>query len=107
VQHSVVAPSGDCEGTPVSILEAGATGLPVVSTRHAGIPDVVIEGDTGFLVDEGDVAGMARHMIQIARNPRLADTMGRAARKHIEQNFSKDQRIKNLWSIIEGAIVNS
>ena len=44
VQHSVEAASGDCEGTPVAIIEAGATGLPVVATRHGGIPDVVIEG---------------------------------------------------------------
>ncbi len=105
IQHSVMAPSGDCEGTPVSILEAGATGLPVVSTRHAGIPDVVIEEETGFLVDERDDAKMAQHMIKLAQQPELASKMGLVARKYIEENFSKDQRIKNLWSIIEGCIV--
>src|SRR6266850_2559879 len=57
VQHSMEAANGDCEGTPVGILEAGASGLPVVSTRHAGIPDVVIEGETGFLSAEKDVSG--------------------------------------------------
>lgn len=104
VQHSVVAPSGDSEGTPVSILEAGATGLPVVSTRHAGIPDVVLEGQTGFLVDEGDASGMADRMIQLAEQPELARVMGNAARKHILDNFSKHQRISNLWNIIESCI---
>ena len=104
VQHSVVAPSGDCEGTPVSILEAGATGLPVVSTRHAGIPDVVIEGETGFLVDEGDASGMADHMIQLAEQPELARSMGGVARKHIRANFSKEHRINNLRNIIESCI---
>ena len=104
VQHSIVAPSGDCEGTPVSILEAGATGLPVVSTRHAGIPDVVIEGQTGFLVDEGDESGMAHLMTQFAQQPELARTMGSAAREHITRNFSKQHRISSLWNIIKSCI---
>jgi glycosyltransferase involved in cell wall biosynthesis len=106
VQHSVVAPSGDCEGTPVSVLEAGATGLPVVSTRHAGIPDVVLEGQTGFLVDEGDLSGMAHWMIQLAEQPELARTMGSAARKHIMGNFSRNYRIDNLWNIIESCMTS-
>ena len=107
VQHSVVAPSGDCEGTPVSILEAGATGLPVVSTRHAGIPDVVLEGQTGFLVSEGDESGMADRMIQLAGQPELARIMGSAAREHIRANFSKHRSINSLWNIIESCITKS
>ena len=67
VQHSIEAPSGDSEGMPVAILEAGASGLPVVATRHAGIPDAVIEGTTGFLVDEHDVDGMAEGMLRLIR----------------------------------------
>ena len=46
-------------------LEAGAAGLPIVATRHAGIPDVVIQGETGFLVDEHDVDGMAQRMLRL------------------------------------------
>ena len=104
VQHSVMSATGDCEGTPVSILEAGATGLPVVSTRHAGIPDVVIEGETGLLVDEHDDTSMAQHMIRLAQEPELAGRMGKAAREHIQKNFSKELRIGNLWSIINSCI---
>jgi glycosyltransferase involved in cell wall biosynthesis len=107
VQHSVVSASGDSEGTPLTILEAGATGLPVVSTRHAGIPDVVIEGVTGFLVDEHDAISMAQHMIRLAQEPELAGEMGRAARAHIQKDFSKEQRIRCLWSIIESCINQS
>ena len=107
VQHSVVSPSGDSEGTPVTILEAGATGLPVVSTRHAGIPDVVSEGETGFLVDEHDEESMAQHMIRLAQDADLAGAMGRAARAHIQKNFSKEQRIGSLWSIIESCLNQS
>lgn len=104
VQHSVVSPNGDSEGTPVSILEAGASGLPVVSTRHAGIPDVVIEGQTGLLVEEHDVTGMAAHLRRLAEQPELASALGTAARQHIRANFSVEQRIASLWSIIESCI---
>ena len=101
VQHSVVAQSGDSEGTPVAVLEAGATGLPVVSTLHAGIPDVVIEGETGFLVAEHDVEGMAERMLRLAQDPALAGRMGAKARKHITENFSMDRRLGQLWSLID------
>jgi len=104
VQHSVESSTGDCEGTPVSILEAGATGLPSVSTRHAGIPDVVIEGETGFLVDERDLDGMAQHILRLVDEPALAKRMGLAARAQIEKHFSKEQRLGNLWRIIESCI---
>jgi colanic acid/amylovoran biosynthesis glycosyltransferase len=101
VQHSVVAESGDSEGTPVAIIEAGATGLPVVSTRHAGIPDVVVEGETGFLVEEGDVSGMAAHMSALARDAALAGRVGRAARRRVEEHFTMERSLSNLWAIIE------
>lgn len=102
VQHSVEAASGDCEGTPVAVLEAGASALPVVATRHAGIPDVVIEERTGLLVDERDVDGMAAGMLRLAREPALAADLGRNARNRIEANFSMRRSIDNLWSIIDG-----
>jgi glycosyltransferase involved in cell wall biosynthesis len=103
VQHSIVAPSGDSEGTPVAIIEAGATGLPVVSTRHGGIPDVVVEGETGLLVDEQDVDGIAAHMATLLENPALAARMGRAARERIQQEFSMPRRLDTLADIIARA----
>jgi glycosyltransferase involved in cell wall biosynthesis len=106
VQHSVTAPSGDSEGTPVGVLEAGASGLPVVSTRHGGIPDVVIDGETGFLVDENDVDRMAERMTRMATSPGLAETLGLRARKYIQDNFSSERSLGHLWSIIESAIAN-
>lgn len=104
VQHSVQAMNGDCEGTPNAVLEAGASGLPVVATRHAGIADVVVEGRTGFLVDERDADGMARHLARILGDPELAGEMGRAARKHITAHFAIGERLADLWSVIEAAI---
>jgi glycosyltransferase involved in cell wall biosynthesis len=104
VQHSVVSPDGDSEGTPVAILEAAATGLPVVSTRHAGIPDIVEHGRTGLLVAEHDVAGMAAHMRALLDQPALAGQMGAAARRHILSQFTLDQTIGRLWNILVGCI---
>jgi glycosyltransferase involved in cell wall biosynthesis len=102
-QHSVEAASGDCEGTPVSILEACATGLPVVSTRHGGIPDVVEDGETGLLSEERDVEGMARNMLRLLRDPVLAAALGTAARRRVETHFSVTISIERLWAIISSA----
>ncbi len=101
IQHSLRAESGDSEGTPNTVLEASATGLPIVSTRHAGIKDAVIHGKTGFLVDEGDWETMADYMIQLAQDPQLAGKMGRAARKHIEENYEMSKRVQTLREILE------
>jgi glycosyltransferase involved in cell wall biosynthesis/protein-L-isoaspartate O-methyltransferase len=104
VQHSVRTSYGDSEGTPVAVLEACASGLPVVATRHAGISDVVIHGETGLLVNEGDVEGMAQHMIRLAREPDLAVKLGKAGRERVAREFSMEKSINNLWRIIEAAI---
>ncbi len=103
VQHSHVASNGDCEGTPVSILEASASCLPVVSTRHAGIPDVIADGESGFLVEERDVEGMARAMLRLYREPPLAGEMGTRGRQRILQCFSMDASIQRLSHILEYA----
>jgi colanic acid/amylovoran biosynthesis glycosyltransferase len=86
LQHSVTDPkTGDQEGAPVAILEAMARGVPVVSTRHSGIPYLVDEGTTGVLSDEGDVAAMAANLITLAKDGELRHRMGRAGRMRAEQ----------------------
>jgi len=104
IQHSFTPDSGDSEGTPVAILEAGASGLPVVSTRHGGIKESVIHGETGFLVDEGDIDAMAQYMLTLAKDPTLARTMGQRARQHICANYSMEKSIAGLWNIIQSVI---
>ncbi len=101
-QHSIEAASGDSEGTPVSILEAGASGLPVVSTRHGGIPDVVLDEETGVLVEERDVNGMGRRMLRLLRDPALAARLGGEARRRVRAHFSAALSIERLWAIIKG-----
>ena len=91
----------------VEAQEAGASALPVVATRHAGIPDVVIEDETGFLVDERDVQGMANHMRRLIDDPVLAGEMGQNGQERIRNHFSMEQSIGRLWSIIEPCIENA
>ena len=105
VQHSRVAYDGDAEGTPNTILEAGASAVPVVSTRHAGIRDVVIEGETGLLVEEGDVAGMSEQMVLLLSDADYAARLGRQARVHIQENYSLEESIGKLRGILASAKV--
>lgn len=100
VQHSVTASDGDSEGTPVAILDAGLAGLPVVSTRHAGIRDTVVEGVTGFLTDEHDMQGMAAYMKKLLETPGLAYEMGKNAQQHVLNNFSVAVTIEQLRKAI-------
>lgn len=103
VQHSITASDGDSEGTPVAILEAAAAGLPVIATRHGGIVDVVVEGETGLLVDEGDVAGMAVHMLALAGSPGLAGQLGRQAAVRAAACYDQRETLARLWAIIAAA----
>ncbi|MDD3877502.1 MAG: glycosyltransferase [Bacteroidales bacterium] len=100
VLHSVTAPDGDREGAPVVIMEAGACGLPAIATRHAGIKDIVVENQTGFLVNEHDIIGMANHMVLMTLNRFIARTTGLIAHKHIVENFSLERNVKVLWENI-------
>lgn len=101
VQHSVTTSYGDAEGMPNSILEAGAAGLPVVSTRHAGITTAVLEGETGFLVDERDIETMAERMCRLLSDQALCRSMGAAARVHIRQNFHIDRHIQHFQELVD------
>lgn len=103
VQHSVTTSYGDAEGMPNSILEAGAAGLPVISTRHAGIATAVIDGKTGFLAEERDVDGMAELMVRILRDSANCATMGRAARDHICSHYSIAEHIRRLQKLLDAA----
>jgi colanic acid/amylovoran biosynthesis glycosyltransferase len=103
VQHSVIASDGDSEGTPVAILEASATGLPVISTRHAGIPDVVIHEKTGLLCDERDVSSMAEHMVTIATNPPFAGKLGSRGAALMRHAVTMDQSVERLARVMISA----
>lgn len=96
VQHSIMAMNGDMEGTPVAILEACAAGIPVISTRHAGISDVIIHGETGYLCEEGDVEAMSNYMSELAGDINMAKWMGTNARNFVKANFSLSEHINQI-----------
>ena len=104
VQHSVIAENGDSEGTPLAVLESSAAGLPVISTKHAGIPDVIIDEETGYLVDEHDVDGMARAMLKVLEDIDAAKKMGEAGKQRIKTDFSMEKYIRRLTEEISIAI---
>lgn len=101
LQHSMTNPeTGDEEGLPVSILEAMSYGLPVVSTRHAGIPEAVIEGETGFLVAEADCSGMAKEIITLAQNSDLRSKFGFAGWQRARSRFTWERERELLLSVM-------
>jgi len=104
VQHSVTAEDGNQEGTPVVILEAMASGLPVISTRHAGIKDVIVNSQTGYLVDEYDVDSMANQMIAVLDNPANATKIGLAGREFVLNNLTMTQHIARIDQAIASCI---
>ncbi len=99
LQHSKTdRVSGDQEMMPVGILEAMSYNLPVVSTRHAGIPEAVVDGVTGYLVDEGNCIGMSEYIVRLANNRELRNRMGHAGRVRTIERFS--------WSHERVALLN-
>ena len=82
-----VLPSAN-EGTPVTAIEALAAGRPVVATRVGGVPDVVRDGEDGFLVEAGDVEGLAERLAALAADPGLRQQMGEAGRTRVFPRYA-------------------
>ena len=101
LQHSRTDPvTGDQEMMPVGILEAMAYNLPVVATRHAGIPESVREGVTGFLIDEGDTVGMSALIGKLAGDRDLRERLGSAGRERALRRFSWSHERAILLSLL-------
>jgi glycosyltransferase involved in cell wall biosynthesis len=102
IQHSLTTPlHGDKEGTPVAIMEAMASGLPIVSTRHAGIAELITSGKNGLLVDEFDIDGMAQAMIQLAEDDQSVQALGKEAADQIRTNPLITQHHQRLAEILQ------
>lgn len=102
LQHSVTAGDGNAEGLPTAIQEAMACGCVVVSTRHAGIPEAVIDGVTGYLVDEHDEAGFADRIGRVFAEG--TKDMSEAARQRAEERYDNDTLLARLEELIEQTV---
>ncbi|MFK5921190.1 MAG: glycosyltransferase [Verrucomicrobiota bacterium] len=107
--HIFIHPSrtgkdGNQEGVPNAMLEAMATGLSVAATQHGGIPEAVIEGESGLLVEEGDWEKLAEKLVVLLKDESRWEAMGKAAREGVENKFSRQQQITDLEEIYREVI---
>ncbi len=92
---ALILPSSN-EGTPVSAIEALAAGRPVVATRVGGVPDVVRDGEDGFLVDAGDTDELADRLEQLARDPALRERMGEQGRERVLPRYAVARLVQDV-----------
>lgn len=98
---SVTTSNGYQEGTPTALLEAMSSGLPVISTYHAGIPEQVKDGKFGFLVPERDVDALTKKLEYLIEHPELWPKMGHAGRRYVEENYDIEKLNDRLVTIYE------
>ncbi len=103
---SVTAANGDQEGVPVVIMEAMAAGLPVISSRHSGISELMQDGVTGFLVPERDESALADKLSYLIGHHELWAGMGRTGRNRVESCHDIDKLNDGLIEIYKDTIVN-
>jgi len=107
ISPSVTSSEGDQEGIPVVLMEALATGLPVIASRHSAIPELIQDGKTGFLVPERDVDSLTERIEYLIKHPEMWQEIGRAGRKYVEENYDIDKLNDRLEEIYEELIGES
>jgi len=101
---SQTAPNGDSEALGIVFNEASACGIPIVSTLHGGIPEAVLDGETGLLVPEGDDVALARALVTLLSNADLRAQMGKRGREFVLESFDIAKQTKILESFYGDAI---
>jgi glycosyltransferase involved in cell wall biosynthesis len=100
-QMDVYVQSSVAEGMPNSVLEAMATGLPVVATAVGGTPEIVTDGETGLLVPPGDPVALAEAIDKLLADPRLAEAFGRAGRARVEAHFGEKLMLQQVEALLD------
>jgi len=103
VMPSVVDPDGGMDNLPTVIMEAMAAGLPVVSTSIGGIPEMVIQNETGFLVSPGDAAALAGAIEKMINDRLLARKLGQAGHERAQRLFSIEKNVRALCALLPGS----
>jgi colanic acid/amylovoran biosynthesis glycosyltransferase len=98
---SVTASSGDSEGLPITVIEALAMGLPIVSSVHAGIPEAVIHGETGFLAAERDSAALASYILRLLKDEMIWQRFSTQSRERACSVFNLQKQARALENIYE------
>ncbi len=93
---SITTIDGDQEGTPTVLLEAQSMGLPVISTLHSGIPEIVIDGKTGFLVKERDIDKIGEMLEVLIKKPQMREEMGNSGINFTKKNFDVGLLVEKL-----------
>jgi len=101
---SVCAKDGDEEGLGMVLLEAAATGLPIVGTNSGGIPEAVVNGETGFLVREKDTIALEEKLCFLLKDPQLRIEMGKRGREFVEEKFDIVKQTKKLEELYKELI---
>ena len=101
---SVVARTGDREGGLTVAKEASACAIPVVGTHHGGIPEIIDDGVTGYLVAERDAEALGDRLCAILRNPALGNRLGAAARSKMEREYDIVKQVRDLEAIYDEVI---
>jgi colanic acid/amylovoran biosynthesis glycosyltransferase len=99
---SVTAANGDEEGTPTVLLEAALCGIPVLSTVHAGIPEIVQDGESGYLVPERDAEALAARLRTLLRAPERWPAMGEAGQRYVETHHVTSVVAERLEQVYAG-----
>lgn len=100
----IFALSSEWEGNPLSVMEAMASGMPVISTAVGGVPDLFENGKEGFLVPTGDVEGFSRRMTILMRDPEMRRSMGVVAARRAKENFDVSRMVRDYEQLYENLI---
>jgi len=96
---SLTTSQGESEGLPMTILEAMAMKLSVVSSEHAGIPEAIVHGKNGFLIAEKDTHALTKYLLELLNNPLLQEQFTEKGRQELERKFNQKQNIVQLERI--------
>jgi colanic acid/amylovoran biosynthesis glycosyltransferase len=101
---SVVASDGDRESGVIALKEASAAGVAVLGTQHGGIPEIIDDAETGYLVAERDIAALSVRLAELLSDRALCERLGRAGRAKMEREYDVGKRVQELERLYDEAI---